>query len=90
MNVSSLIKLQRESYTYRGITKNDLEDREGAISDYTKAIEVDPKVSEFYFDRGDVQYNSGNLKSACKDWKKAAELGNEDAKEQLEKYCTNI
>ena len=41
-----------EDYFKRGISKDSLKDRRGAIEDYTKGIELNPNFSEAYFNRG--------------------------------------
>ncbi len=58
-----------------------------AISDYSKAIEINPKDDESYCLCGTIKFNIGDLKGACEDWKKAAELGDEDATKLLEEHC---
>ena len=44
--------IQHDAYYNRGIAKSDLEDYYGAISDYTKAIEINPKDPDSYNNRG--------------------------------------
>lgn len=51
-------------------------DSKGAIADYTKAIEINPKDEIAYSNRGLTKKSQGDMKEACSDWKKAAELGN--------------
>ncbi len=43
--------------------------------------------ASFYFERGRAQKALGDLKGACEDWKKAAELGDEDTAELLKQHC---
>ena len=54
-----------------GNKKFDEGDYQGAIDDYTKAIELDPENSEIYVKRGDVRsfYNmvDGNYQGAIDD-----------------------
>jgi Flp pilus assembly protein TadD len=40
-----------EVYNLRGVVKQNLEDREGAIADYTKAIELDDTNPVYYDNR---------------------------------------
>jgi len=40
------------AYYHRGIAKADGRDNAGALSDYTKAIQFDPKLEDTYFKRG--------------------------------------
>tara|TARA_R110001632_G_scaffold148797_4_gene266051 strand:- start:4307 stop:5587 length:1281 start_codon:yes stop_codon:yes gene_type:complete len=66
------------AYYNRGNVKADLEDYKGAIADYTKAIEIDPDyVDAYYSNRGIAKENAGL--PYCSDYKKACELGYEDA-----------
>ena len=71
------------------------------MPDYNKAIEMNPldggqginpetdrnSDGTFYFARGNTKEHLGDLKGACEDWKKAAELGDEDAAELLKEHC---
>jgi len=41
-----------EEYFNSGSAKSDLQDYYGAISDYSKAIEIEPKAYGAYFNRG--------------------------------------
>ena len=43
------------AYYNRGFVKNGLKDYAGAIEDYTKAIELDPKSAVVYYNRGFVK-----------------------------------
>lgn len=74
------------TYYNRGSIKHRLNDYPGAIFDYTKAIELNPKDGDSYNARAHAK---GNLrdKSACSDWRIAAELGISNAYEMLKKYC---
>ena len=56
------------------------------LDSFTKeAIYSSPR--EIYFNRAGDRYLLGDLKGACEDWKKAAELGDEDAVKLLEEHC---
>ena len=50
-----------EAYLFRGETKDSLKQYEEAITDFNKAIELDPKLANysFYWSRGQ---SKGNLK----------------------------
>jgi tetratricopeptide (TPR) repeat protein len=76
-------------YWNRGDSKFTLEQFRGAIDDYTKAIElfVDDPHSSIYTYRGISYENTGDLESACSDWKRAFEIGDEDAGEWVEDQC---
>ena len=62
-------------------------------ADATKIIEICEDESYEYVDeayelRGQAKRELGDLKGACEDWKKAAELGREDAVKLLEENCS--
>ena len=63
-----------EDFFNSGNAKNDKEDYEGAIADYTKSIELDPNYAETYYLRGLSKKNSGDFKEAIVDFSKAIEL----------------
>ena len=65
-----------EEYYNRGFSKGELKDYNGAISDYTKAIELDPNDADAYYNRAVSKYYINDLKGACEDAKKSASLGN--------------
>ena len=45
------------SYHSRGHAKKGIEDYNGAIEDYSKVIEIDPKDDDAIRDRAHVKYN---------------------------------
>ena len=51
------------------------------------ANENDDMLPWLIKDRGNMKKDWGDLKGACEDWKKAAELGDEDAAELLKEHC---
>jgi tetratricopeptide (TPR) repeat protein len=58
-----------------------------ALADYAKTIEMNPDLSEAYFNRGVCYYYTQHIDSACIDWSKAAAMGYETAKNYSEKFC---
>ncbi len=70
------------SYFNRGWNKDGIGDHYGAISDYTKAIEINPQYYKAYYNRGLAKRKIGDDKGGCDDYKKAISLGNE----QTEKW----
>ncbi|MDC1492786.1 tetratricopeptide repeat protein, partial [Flavobacteriaceae bacterium] len=74
------------AYYNRGISKHNLKDYYGAISDYNKAIELDPNLALAYNNRAISKYFINDLKGACEDAKKSASLGN-DASKLIELAC---
>lgn len=83
-------------YTYRGSTRHKLQDYDGAILDFTTAIErgtgnelyTDEWLNAF-FNRGVSKYFTGDKEGACEDWRKAVELGLTDlsALENISIFC---
>jgi len=71
----------------RGLAKAKLGDYKGAISDYNKAIELNPKLADAYYDRGVVKLLLGQKDSGCLDLYKAGELGFDKAYEVIKEYC---
>ena len=71
----------------RGISKKNLKDYYGAISDYTRAIELNPNYTSAYVSRGISKEYLGDLNGACADWKKAARLGDADAAKWVANQC---
>ena len=51
----------------------------GAISDYTKAIEINPSYKSAYKNRGIAKEQIGDLKGACSDWRQTVYLSPNDA-----------
>ena len=71
-----------------GLSKMEMNDFDGAISDFTKIIDIDFYNScGVYTKRGQVKLKKGLKKSACLDFKKAVELGGKEAKELLKTNC---
>ncbi len=73
---SEAIKLDPENlnaYFYRGITRDNIGDHNGAIMDYTKVIFFSPSA-DVYFNRGNSKYSLMNYIGAKEDFEKAIEL----------------
>jgi len=84
---SNLLSQTAEDWFNRGIAKGKLGDNRGAISDYNKAIEIDPNATDAYHNRGVAKYYLGDINGACLDWSKAGELGYGDAYDLIREYC---
>jgi tetratricopeptide (TPR) repeat protein len=72
MNKTS--KMDAAAYTQRGNEKSDNGDFEGAIDDYTKAIEIAPDIDYYYCRRGELKVKLKFYKEAIDDYTKAIEL----------------
>ena len=74
-------KYKEFAYGLRGMTKDNLKDYSGAIEDYSKAIEINPKgVTSyiFYFKRGTIKGRLEDYSGAIEDYSKAIEINPKD------------
>jgi len=75
-----------EAYLARGLAYGDKGLYDEAIEYFTKAIQITPKNANAYYNRG-LAYGSKRLNKLCiSDWKRAADLGNETARQYLKKF----
>jgi len=84
-----------EEYFERGLSKFEEKNYRGAISDYKRAIKLDPNVSRYYSYRGEAEIGRSNYRNAIKDYNKAIKLMPDEAvlynnrgysKEQIKDY----
>ena len=75
------------AYSNRGVAKRNLEDYYGAISDYSKAIELDPDYASAYSNKGFAKFNLNDIGGACKDVRKAVSLGYVDSQNFIGQIC---
>ncbi len=59
----------------------------GEIENYNKAIEINPKDADTYYNRGLAKIELGQKYSGCLDLSKAGDLGHSEAYEAIKKYC---
>ena len=76
-----------EFYSNRAKDKYYSGDYYGAISDYTKAIEINPNYALGFGNRGAAKEKIGDMQGACNDWRKASYLGYESAAKWLRNQC---
>jgi tetratricopeptide (TPR) repeat protein len=74
-------------YYVRGDIKAELNDQYGAISDFSKAIELDPNYADAFLLRGLSKYELGDMRGRCSDFIKASKLGNKYATDLYSKLC---
>jgi len=55
----------------------------------TKAIDLDPKNGQAYYNRGIARQMLREEEEACNDWKKALELGITPAKSFIDTDCND-
>ena len=58
-----------------------------ALDDYSKAIAINPKAGQAYFNRGATYLNMQQKSNACADWKTASALGFTKAGDMINAYC---
>lgn len=71
----------------RGFLYLQLSQVQLASDDFVHATQVDPNSGQGYYGLGMARYQNGNVLGACEAWKRAAELNDAKAKEELAKYC---
>ncbi len=88
-DLDKAIKLNPKSgyFFLRGVKKFVLEDYEEAINDFNKAIKLNPKDGKSFYGLGNAKKKLGDQKGACSDWRKASELGNKNAVNQVKDKC---
>ena len=77
-------------YFRRGFDKGNTGDWSGAISDFTKALDMDlPREARAtaYFARAGAKKRTGDMNGACSDLRKASSLGKEGINQYLKEEC---
>ena len=69
-----------DSYYNRAVTREELGDTEGAMSDYNDAIKYDPESEAAYLNRGILKHDQGRFREAIEDYNKAIEINPNDVK----------
>ena len=59
----------------------------GKYIDFTKAIELNPKFADAYYNRGFAMSKLNNKNAACQDFSKARELGLQGNYDLINQYC---
>lgn len=70
--------LNYEGYYYRAVTKTEIGDFIGALSDINRAIELEPRNPELYILRGTLFDQQSNYYSAFEDYNKALNFNNKN------------
>tara|TARA_B100000586_G_scaffold216950_1_gene163959 strand:- start:513 stop:809 length:297 start_codon:yes stop_codon:yes gene_type:complete len=76
-----------KKYYNIGLIKHQKGDYYGAITNYTKSIEINPNFAYAYFNRGIAKEILEDLNGACADYKIAARMGHIYAQEIFSDYC---
>ena len=82
-----LDRISVDFYLKMATLKMVLGDFKDALNDFTKVIDIDPSNPAGWIGRAVSKVQLGDHLGACKDWKKAAELGNTDAAELVANQC---
>jgi tetratricopeptide (TPR) repeat protein len=85
--INRIDKPQAQMLLVRGEVFEKLKNYEAAIQDYTRVIEMKQDLANAHYLRGQATARLGNAEEACVDWKKAAELGHEEAKGVIVYNC---
>ncbi len=72
-----------EAYILSCLSNFQLQDYSKAVDDCTEAVKINPNNDKAYFYRGANHIMNGNQSQGMEDLRKAASLGNEEAKEIL-------
>ena len=57
------------------------------MSDYTKAIEINPSYALGFSNRGSSKELIGDMQGACSDWRKASSFGDKSAAKWVRNQC---
>lgn len=63
-----------DGYCKRGNVKFENQDIQGALKEFTRAIEIDPECTEAYLERGNIKVATDDFNGAIKDFTKIIEL----------------
>lgn len=65
---------EAERLVRRGVSRLGRSDNEGALADFNKAIELNPKLGDAYLQRGNMSFAANNYDGALADFTKVVEL----------------
>lgn len=81
------VKSLNFAYLSRGNAYLKAGQKQKALLDFNKSIEVYVKNPSSYYNRGLLFRELGQLDKACDDWKTGSKLGHKDCKELINEYC---
>lgn len=77
-----------QAYLNRGgLYAFELKVFEKALEDYNKVLDIAPEHAEAYLYLGIVHFKTNDIENALKNWERAYELGCNEAKKFIDKYC---
>ncbi|MBX2844673.1 MAG: tetratricopeptide repeat protein [Saprospiraceae bacterium] len=83
----SLENQNAEFYDVKGLVLHDQGLYASAVENYTRSIGIYPDDPKPYYWRGLANEAALNMYDACQDYKKAVELGSEEAEERMSDSC---
>ncbi|MCW3805186.1 serine protease [Plebeiibacterium marinum] len=86
----SLDKFLPGAYSIRGTLKILTENYMDAISDFDRALDIDPNDTHALFNRGLAYFNLGMKNKSCSDWEKAGQLGHFKSIKYISRYCSKV
>lgn len=86
LSIKSDEDIDFEILCHRANCKNFLLDYNGAIKDFTKAINIDPNYEDPYSGRAESYLKIGLTKKACTDWQSLIDMGFIEYKDSITKY----
>jgi len=75
-----------EAYYNRALIYDEKGKQKEALADLNKAIEINPEFGDAYYNRAVYLLNS-DREQACADFKKASDLGIQEAALTMQQYC---
>ncbi|MCU0436874.1 MAG: tetratricopeptide repeat protein [Raineya sp.] len=87
LNIYINLKKDADGFLLRGIVYNDLKKFKEAIIDFDEALKLKNYDPQIYSEKAWALLKTSQTQEACKNWKKAQELGSTDVASYLEKYC---
>jgi tetratricopeptide (TPR) repeat protein len=74
-------------YNERGYCYDMKGEKDLALNDYSKAIELNPNSAMTYFNKATILYNKGRKDEACSLIKMASAIGYKEADNYINRYC---
>lgn len=81
------LEARPDAYANRAFAKLNLGKDESALQDLNTAIQLDPNFANAYFLKGMYYGQNNNIVEACKNLRKAAQLGHANAIQAVKGFC---
>jgi len=79
-NIAISLQDTSTAYIYRAFARNILDDKSGAVRDYTNALQIDPNNKDAFLNRGLIKSSQGNRLGAIIDFDRAIQIDPSDGK----------